>query len=72
MASCACGFSYHFQSSCNPQQCIVSHQCRELFSVHFRYHEGLTVDSNMVNKLGHIPTCVKQLFSHIVNNGDFS
>ena len=42
------------------------------FSVHFRYHEGLTVDSNMVNKLGHIPACVKQLFSHIVNNGDFS
>ena len=42
------------------------------FSVQFRYHEGLTVDSNMVNKLGHIPACVKQLFSHIVNTGDFS
>ena len=30
------------------------------------------MDSNMVNKLGHIPARVKQPFSHIVNNGDFS
>ena len=30
------------------------------------------MDSNMVNKLVHIPAYVKQLFSHIVNTGDFS
>ena len=30
------------------------------------------MDSSMVSKLGHILARVKQLFSHIVNNGDFS
>ena len=71
MFSCACGFSYHFQCSCYPQQCIIATSAEGCFSVQFRYHEGLTVDSNIVNKLGHIPARVKQLFSHIVNDDDF-
>ena len=69
--SCSSHGSMH-SFLCNPQHCSVSYQCRGL---HFRYHEGLSVDSNMVNKLGHniIPSLVQELFGHsIVNIGDLS